>query len=89
MALCGNGNISFPTHAHTCTTNARRKYQLVHYSAVYGGSLYQCADCGAPINQSMSDEVKVLVFLLAKTFDPVLYVSANCNVCTGVCVRAH
>ena len=58
-------------------------------------SLYQCADCGAPIDQSMSDEVKVLIFLLAKTFDRVLHVSANSNVCTGiplsmcVCVRAY
>ena len=58
-------------------------------------SLYQYADCGAPIDQSMSDEVKVLIFLLAKTFDRVLHVSANYNVCTRiplsmcVCVRAY
>ena len=59
-------------------------YTTVLYMVLGLASLYQCTDCEAPINQSMSDEVKVLICLLAKTFDPVLHVSANCNVCTGI-----
>ena len=36
-------------------------YTTVLYMVLGLASLYQCADCGAPINQSMSDEVKVLI----------------------------
>ena len=59
-------------------------YTTVVYMVLGLASLYQCADCEAPINQSMSDEVKMLIFLLATTFDRVLHVSANYNVCTRI-----
>ena len=59
-------------------------YTTVVYMVLGLASLYQCADCEAPISQSMSDEVKMLIFLLATTFDRVLHVSANHNVCTRI-----
>ena len=37
-------------------------YTTLLYLVLGLANLYQCADCGAPINQSMSDEVKVLIF---------------------------
>ena len=37
-------------------------YTTLLYMVLELAGLYQCADYGAPINQSMSDEVKVLIF---------------------------
>ena len=59
-------------------------YTTVLYMVLGLATVCRSWSTNSSIYQSMSDEVKVLIFLLAKTFDRVLHVSANCNVCTGI-----